>query len=141
MEARPEGWDAHRRPSVVVMHAGTTNGRCVIRPFARLSEEEEERPTSVTRPHNRPWGALTPQGGQISHGVRSACLRVEEVLEMTDEDRIARLLAGLEDLAFEEREALIASLSEDDRAAVWDAQLEASEAEVPEDDEELGGEA
>jgi len=60
---------------------------------------------------------------------------------MTDEDRIARLLAGLEDLAFEEREALIASLSEDDRAAVWDAQLEASEAEVPEDDEELGGEA
>jgi Mg/Co/Ni transporter MgtE len=54
--------------------------------------------------------------------VRSSCLRVEEVLEMTDEDRIARLLAELEDLPFEEREALIASLSEDDRAAVWDAQ-------------------
>jgi hypothetical protein len=70
---------AHRRPSVVVTHAGTTNGRCVSRPFARLSQEEEERPTSVTRPHNRPWGALTPHAGQISHRVRSACLRVEEV--------------------------------------------------------------
>jgi hypothetical protein len=47
----------------------------------------------------------------------------------------------LEGLPFEEREALIASLSEDDRAAVWDAQLEAGQAAVPEDDEELGGEA
>ena len=84
---------------------------------------------------------MTPQGGQISHGVRSACLRVEEVLEMTDEDRIARLLAELEDLPFEEREAVIASLPDDDRTAVWDAQLKDSETAVPEDDEELGGEA
>ena len=60
---------------------------------------------------------------------------------MTDEDRIARLAAEIEDLPFEEREAVIASLSDDDRSAVWDAQLEASEAAVPEDDEELGGEA
>ena len=60
---------------------------------------------------------------------------------MTDEDRIARLVAEIEDLPFEEREAVIASLSDDDRSAVWDAQLNESEKDVPEDDEELGGEA
>ena len=58
-----------------------------------------------------------------------------------DEDRIARLVAELEELPFEEREAVIASLSEGDREAVWDAQLKESEGAVPEDDEELGGEA
>jgi hypothetical protein len=61
-------------------------------------------------------------------------------MEMTDEDRIAGFLAELEDLPFEEREAFIASLSDDDRTAVWDAQLKDSEAVVPEDEEELGGE-
>jgi Mg/Co/Ni transporter MgtE len=71
--------------------------------------------------------------------MRSACLRVEEAVEMTDENRIARLAAEIEDLPFEEREAVIASLSDDDRAAVRDAQLEHREA--AEDDDELGGEA
>jgi hypothetical protein len=58
-----------------------------------------------------------------------------------DEERIARLVAELEELPFEEREAAIASLSDEDRTAVWDAELKASEAVLPEDDEELGGEA
>jgi len=58
---------------------------------------------------------------------------------MTDEDRIARLVAEIEDLPFEEREAVIASLSDDDRTAVWDAQLKDSETAVPDDDEEVGG--
>jgi hypothetical protein len=64
---------------------------------------------------------------------------VEEAVEMSDEDRTARLEADLEDLPPEEREADIASLSDEDRAAVRDADLEAEEA--AEDDEELGGEA
>jgi hypothetical protein len=68
-------------------------------------------------------------------------MRVEEAVEMTDEDRIARLAAEIEGLPFEEREAVIASLSDDDRTAVWDAQLKDSETAVPDDDEELGGEA
>jgi hypothetical protein len=58
-----------------------------------------------------------------------------------DQDRIARLVAELEDLPLEEREAAIASLSDDDRAGVWDAQLKDSDAALPDDDEELGGEA
>jgi hypothetical protein len=62
-----------------------------------------------------------------------------EAVEMSDEDRTARLEADLEDLPPEEREADIASLSDEDRAAVRDADLEAEEA--AEDDEELGGEA
>jgi hypothetical protein len=56
---------------------------------------------------------------------------------MSDEDRIDRLEAELEDLPPEEREVGIASLSDEDRAAVRDADLEAEEA--AEDDEELGG--
>jgi hypothetical protein len=91
---------------------------------------------------NHPRVALiTRRWVDISTGVCSACLRVEEALEMTDEDRIARLVAEIEDLPFEKREAVIASLSDDDRSAVWDAQLNESEGAVPEDDEELGGEA
>jgi hypothetical protein len=66
---------------------------------------------------------------------------LEEDVGMTDEDRIARLVAEIEGLPFEEREAVIASLSDDDRSAVWDAQLKDSETAVPDDDEELGGEA
>ena len=62
-----------------------------------------------------------------------------EAVEVSDKDRIARLLAELEDLPPEEREAAIAALSDDDRAAVGDAELEAAEA--AEDDDELGGEA
>jgi hypothetical protein len=49
------------------------------------------------------------------------------------------LEAELEDLPPEEREADIASLSDEDRAGVRAADLEAEEA--AEDDEELGGEA
>ena len=55
-------------------------------------------------------------------------------------ERIARLIAGLKELPFEEREARIAELSEEDRNAVWAVELEAAEEAVPEDDEELGGE-
>ena len=55
------------------------------------------------------------------------------------DDRIARLVAELEDLPFEEREAFIAKLAPDAREAVWDAQLEEVERVVPEDDAELGG--
>jgi hypothetical protein len=62
-----------------------------------------------------------------------------EAVEMSDKDRIPRLLAELEDLPPEEREAAIAALSDDDRAAVPGAELEATEA--AEDDDELGGEA
>jgi hypothetical protein len=56
-----------------------------------------------------------------------------------DKDRIDRLEAELEDLPPEQREADIASLSDEDRAGVRAADLEAEEA--AEDDEELGGEA
>ena len=55
-------------------------------------------------------------------------------------ERIARLIAELKELPFEEREARIAELSEEDRNAVWAVELEAAEEAVPEDDEELGGE-
>ena len=60
-----------------------------------------------------------------------------------DAERIARLIDGVKDLPFEEREAAISSLSEEDREAVWAAELEDGEtaAAIPEDDEELGGEA
>jgi hypothetical protein len=56
------------------------------------------------------------------------------------EGRIARLVAEVEGLPFEEREAFISTLSDDDRAAVWDAQAKEVDEVVPEDDEELGGE-
>jgi hypothetical protein len=56
------------------------------------------------------------------------------------EERITRLAAEVEALPFEEREAFISALSDDDRAAVWDAQAEEVEEAVPDDDEELGGE-
>jgi len=59
----------------------------------------------------------------------------------TDADRLARLVAELEELPFDEREAAIAALSEEDREAVWAVELEESETAVPEDDAELGGEA
>ena len=62
---------------------------------------------------------------------------------MTDDpeaERIARLIADLNELPFEEREAAIAKLPENDREAVWEVQLEDSDEALPEDDEELGGE-
>jgi Mg/Co/Ni transporter MgtE len=58
-------------------------------------------------------------------------------MEMSD-DRIARLLADLDELPSEEREKVIAALSDEDRAAVQGAELEVTEA--AEDDAELGGE-
>jgi hypothetical protein len=59
---------------------------------------------------------------------------------MADEDRISRLVAQVDALPFEQREAFISTLSDDDRAAVWDAQAEEVEDVLPEDDGELGGE-
>jgi isopropylmalate/homocitrate/citramalate synthase len=55
-------------------------------------------------------------------------------------DRVARLIAELNELPFEEREAAIAKLSETDREAVWATELEQSESVLPEDEDELGGE-
>ena len=73
---------------------------------------------------------------------RGACFRarrnLEAAMEMSD-DRIARLLAELDELPSEEREKVIAALSDGDRAVVLPAELEATEA--AEDDAELGGEA
>ncbi len=54
-------------------------------------------------------------------------------------ERIALLIDGLKALPFEEREARIAELSEGDRNAVWEVELEEAEEAVPEDDDELGG--
>lgn len=61
---------------------------------------------------------------------------------MTDDpqaDRIARLLAALEELPFAEREAFIAGMSHADRAEMLRAEAQASEEVLPEVDE-LGGE-
>jgi hypothetical protein len=60
---------------------------------------------------------------------------------MTDDDRIARLIERVEALSFEDREALIATLSDEDREAVWAAELEQADHAVADDDAELGGEA
>jgi hypothetical protein len=54
-----------------------------------------------------------------------------------DQGRLEQLLVELDELSYEEREAAIAALSENDREAVWAAELEASDAARP-DDEELG---
>ena len=62
---------------------------------------------------------------------------------MTDDpqqDRIARLLAALEELPFEEREKAIASLPEEDRQAVWAGELKVDDETLPGANEELGGE-
>jgi hypothetical protein len=56
-----------------------------------------------------------------------------------ERDRIAGLLAGLAGMPFEEREAAIAGLPHDDRAAILNAEAEAEDEVLPED-EELGGE-
>jgi isopropylmalate/homocitrate/citramalate synthase len=60
--------------------------------------------------------------------------------ESPGEDRIARLIAELDELPLDEREAAIAALSDEDREAVREAELEATEEAMPLDDEELGGE-
>jgi hypothetical protein len=59
--------------------------------------------------------------------------------EDADRERLELLLAELEELPYEEREAAIAALSEEQREAVWAAELEASDEALPDDDEELGG--
>lgn len=59
--------------------------------------------------------------------------------EDTDRERLEQLLVELEELPYEEREAAIAALSDDEREAVWAAELEASDEALPDDDEELGG--
>ena len=58
--------------------------------------------------------------------------------EHADRERLEQLLVELEALPYEEREAAIAALSEDEREAVWAAELEASDEVLPDDDEELG---
>jgi hypothetical protein len=60
--------------------------------------------------------------------------------ENPGEDRIARLIAELDELPLDEREAAIAALGDEDREAVREAELEATEEAMPLDDEELGGE-
>ena len=60
--------------------------------------------------------------------------------EDPEADRIARLVAELDELSFEEREAAIAALPHVDRTAVLEAQAQADQEVLPEDDE-LGGEA
>jgi hypothetical protein len=58
------------------------------------------------------------------------------------EARITRLAAELESLPVDAREAFIETLSQDDRAAAWEAQLRLMDSETNlDDDEELGGEA
>lgn len=52
--------------------------------------------------------------------------------------RIDLLLAELDALPADEREAATAALPEEDREAVWAAELEASDVALPDDDEELG---
>jgi hypothetical protein len=51
------------------------------------------------------------------------------------------MIDELNELPADEREAAIGSLSIEDRATVWKAELEANDAALPLDDEELGGEA
>jgi hypothetical protein len=61
-----------------------------------------------------------------------------EMSEEQREERIARLRAELEKLPYDEREALVATLSEEDRAAAMEAELEIEQEEPIPDDEELG---
>jgi len=60
--------------------------------------------------------------------------------EDPEAERIARLIAQLDELPPEEREAAIDALSSEDRAAVFEAELEEHEAALPLDEDELGGE-
>jgi hypothetical protein len=104
----------------------------------------DERPgvgRSLVSTDSRPPGGNKGGSLQGSATLRRTVMVSGHDEPLGDEERIARLVAEVEDLPFEEREAVIASLSDDDRSAVWDAQLNESEKDVPEDDEELGGEA
>jgi hypothetical protein len=69
----------------------------------------------------------------------------EENVAMSDEpdaERTARLIDELRELPHDEREAAIEDLSIEDRAAVWEAELEVNDdAALPSEDDELGGEA
>jgi hypothetical protein len=55
-------------------------------------------------------------------------------------ERIRVLLDELEALPFEEREAAIAGLSEEDREIVWASELKTADETLPGADKELGGE-
>jgi hypothetical protein len=55
-------------------------------------------------------------------------------------ERIRVLLAKLEALPFEERESVIASLSEEDRETVWASEPKAADESLPGANEEPGGE-
>ncbi len=57
---------------------------------------------------------------------------------MTESPNAARLIENLDEMPFEEREKQIAELSVEDRNAVWAAELERSEAAIPDDYEDLG---
>ena len=60
--------------------------------------------------------------------------------EDPEADRIARLVDQLDELPFEEREAAIAALPHEDRTAVLEAEAQAEQEVLP-DEDELGGEA
>jgi len=100
---------------------------------------ERDRPIDQDRPRR--------QAGEEHRGRPAARPRgrVAEAVAMSDDpeaERIARLIDELRELPADEREAAIEALSIEDRAAVWAAELEESDAAVQkEDDEELGGEA
>lgn len=66
-----------------------------------------------------------------------------EAAQTNDAERrahIARLVAELQEMPFEEREAAIAALSEEEREAVWQAELAEGDKASPDDEDELGGE-
>jgi hypothetical protein len=58
--------------------------------------------------------------------------------EDPERERIARMLAELDELSPADREAALTRLSEDDREAVRAAELEESELAIPDEDEEPG---
>ena len=87
--------------------------------------------------------ARVAEGGSadIDRAVKAARRAFEEGAwpEMLPAERSRLLLTELEGLPFEEREAAIAAMPHDDRTTVLEAEAEAEQEVLPED-EELGGE-